>query len=347
MPMVHKKVVAIVAMCTLILTLAIFTGAFEEKLSPINLHPSQLHTGERYLVTAQAIELQNTISANVSAQENTRVASRILAQIKTIEVRAGQAVKQGDVIATLADEQLQATVKQVSAQSEANEVQLAQAQKQLNRVSALLDRGLVARDQVDSWQSNVDELSAKRTALMEQLKGAQVALGYTQIVAPISGVVVERLVEPGDMVTPGTPVLDLFNPASLQISASVGASLVGKLQVGANLLVRIGASERTLSGKISEIVPVADNLARQFLIKLDVVTPKGIKPGMYAEVYLPAQRVKRVLIPRKLVKRAGQLTMVDVVESGVKSRRLIRLGSIYDEKVMVISGLSDGEILAI
>ncbi|KZN43515.1 efflux RND transporter periplasmic adaptor subunit [Pseudoalteromonas luteoviolacea] len=344
---VRKKLVATVALCTLVLTLAIFTGAFETKLSPINLSPSQLHKGERYLVTVQAIELQDTISASVSAQENTRVASRILAQIESIEVRAGQAVKQGQIIATLADEQLQTTVKQVSAQSEANDVQLAQAQKQLNRVNALLDRGLVARDQVDKWQSSVDELSARRTALIEQLKGAKVALGYTQIVAPISGVVVERLVEPGDMVTPGMAVLDLFNPASLQISASVGASLVSKLQVGAELAVKIGALERMLQGQISEIVPVADNLARQFLIKLDVVTPAGIKPGMYAEVYLPSQTVNRVLIPSKLVKRAGQLTMVDVIENGVRSRRLIRLGSRYGDSVMVISGLSAGEVLAI
>ncbi|MCF2859923.1 efflux RND transporter periplasmic adaptor subunit [Pseudoalteromonas sp. SMS1] len=347
MQLVHKKVVAITALCTLVLTLAVFTGAFEDKLRPINLAPSQLYKGERYLVTAQAIELQDTLSAMVSAQENTRVASRILAQIKSVEVRAGQVVKQGQVIATLADEQLQATVKQIRAQSDANEVQLAQAQKQLSRVSALLDRGLVARDQVDNWQSGVDELSARRTALAEQLKGAKVALGYTQIVAPISGVVVERLAEPGDMVTPGTPVVDLFNPASLQISASVGASLVGKLQIGAELAVRVGATAHTLKGKISEIVPVADNLARQFLIKLDVVTPTGIKPGMYAEVYLPAQTVKRVLIPRKLVKRAGQLNMVDVIETGVKSRRLIRLGPNYGENVVVISGLNEGEILAI
>ncbi|KZN50400.1 efflux RND transporter periplasmic adaptor subunit [Pseudoalteromonas luteoviolacea] len=327
--------------------LGAFSGLFNPQVEPQLRTKPAVYSGEQYLVTTAKVAPEDFVSASLVAKENTHVSSRVLAQLHTLEVRAGQLVKKGQLLATLEDTQLRASMEEIRAQSRANEAQLSQAQKQLSRSETLLSKGLVANNQMDEWQSKVDELKARRAALTEQLSGAQAALSYTRLHAPLSGVVVERLQEPGSMLSPGVPIVEIFNPASLQVRGAVRSSLAGQLKVGDTLQVELKALSTTVMGTISEIVPVADSLARQFEIKLDIVPPKGSKPGMYAQISLPSKPLKRVVIPLQYVKRTGQLTMVYVVEQGIKQRRLVRLGQALGEDVVVVSGLAAGEVLAI
>ncbi|WP_052262648.1 efflux RND transporter periplasmic adaptor subunit [Pseudoalteromonas luteoviolacea] len=338
---------AVGAFAALGILLGAFSGAFNRQLEPqLRSKPAE-YRGEHYLVTQRDVLPEDFVSASLVARENTQVSSRVLAQLHTLEVRAGQLVNKGQLLATLEDTQLRASMEETRAQNQANEALLLQAKKQLARNEALFSKGLVASNQVDEWQSKVDELSARRMALAEQLSGAQAALSYTRLHAPLSGVVVERLQEPGSMLSPGVPILEIFNPASLQVSGAVRSSLAGELKVGDELQIELGALNKTVVGEISEIVPVADSLARQFQIKLDITPPNGAKPGMYAQIRLPSTPIQKVVIPQHYVQRIGQLTMVLVIEQGIKQRRLIRLGHQVGDDVVVISGLVEGEMLAL
>ncbi|MBQ4839962.1 efflux RND transporter periplasmic adaptor subunit [Pseudoalteromonas luteoviolacea] len=347
MHLVNKKWVALGAFAALGILLATFSGVFDEKRKPLLRAKPEPYQGDQYIVQAQPVASSDIVSASVVARENTLVASRILAQLQTLEVRAGQLVKQGQLLATLDGAELRAALQEIRAQSKANEAQLLQAKKQLTRSDALFAKGLIAKNIIDERQSKVDELEARHLALSEQLNGAQVALSYTQLRAPIAGLVVERLQEPGVMLSPGVPIVEIFNPASLQISGAVRSNLAGQLSIGEPLQVKLDALGKSVIGHVSEIVPVADSLARQFEIKLDITPPKGAKPGMYAQITLPTELVSRVVVPRQLVYQTGQLSMVYVVEQGIKQRRLIRLGRQLNDKVVVLSGLKSGEILAV
>ncbi|KZN63749.1 hypothetical protein N473_16420 [Pseudoalteromonas luteoviolacea CPMOR-1] len=338
---------AVAAFAALSILLGAFSGVFNKQLEPqLRSKPAE-YSGEHYLVTRRDVFPEDFVSASLVARENTQVSSRVLAQLHTLEVRAGQLVNKGQLLATLEDTQLRASMEETRAQNQANEALLSQAKKQLARNEALFSKGLVASNQVDEWQSKVDELSARRMALAEQLSGAQAGLSYTRLHAPLSGVVVERLQEPGSMLSPGVPILEIFNPASLQVSGAVRSSLAGELKVGDELQIELGVLNKTVMGEISEIVPVADSLARQFQIKLDITPPNGAKPGMYAQIRLPSSPIQKVVIPQHYVQRIGQLTMVQVIEQGIKQRRLIRLGHQLGDDVVVVSGLVEGEMLAL
>ncbi|CAM4263756.1 efflux RND transporter periplasmic adaptor subunit [Pseudoalteromonas byunsanensis] len=344
---VSRAILPASALIGLLVIVAYMAGMFDEVVTAGTKPIPQAYQGEEYVVSESAVVHHEVVNANVTAKVNTLVASRLLAQLKSLNVRAGQSVSAGELLAEIDDADLQARASQVKAQQDALAVQLKQARKQLERSETLQSQGLVAVNVVDEWRAKVNELQAQHQALAQQLEGALVALSDTQILAPIDGTVVERLQEPGAMLTPGTPIVALYNPAQLQVTAAVREQQASHLQLSEKLKIHIPASGMTQYATVSEIVPVADSNARRFMVKLDIELANNVKPGMYAQLYLPEKPRMHVLIPRQLIKRYGQLTMVEVVEQRQLHKRFIRLGQVIDNQVEVLAGLEAGEILAV
>ncbi|WP_105169342.1 efflux RND transporter periplasmic adaptor subunit [Pseudoalteromonas sp. T1lg23B] len=344
---VHKAMLPVSALIGLLVMVAYMAGMFDEVVMSGTKPTPQTYQGEEYVVSESTVVHHEVVNANVTAKVNTLVASRLLAQLKSLNVRAGQNVTAGELLATIDDADLQARASQVQAQQDALAVQLKQAKKQLVRSETLQSQGLVAVNVVDEWRTKVNELQAQQLALAQQLEGALVALSDTQILAPIDGTVVERLQEPGTMLTPGTAIVALYNPAQLQVTAAVREQQASHLQLGDELKIHIPASGMTQYATISEIVPVADSNARRFMVKLDIELAQNVKPGMYAQLHLPEKPRRQILIPRDLIKRYGQLTMVEVVEQGQLHRRFVRLGQVHDKQIEVLAGLEVGEVLAV
>ncbi|WP_462165023.1 efflux RND transporter periplasmic adaptor subunit [Pseudoalteromonas xiamenensis] len=343
----NKIALPIAAIVGLLIAVAWMAGLFADKTPAGLKEQQQAFKGSIQNVSVELLNVTERAPGSIVAKENTLVASRLLAQLKTLTVRAGDKVEQGQILARLDDADLKAQVSQVKAEQDANTAQLQQAKKQLERSQALLEQGLVAINQVDEWRAKVDELNARQNALSQQLTAAEIALGFSQIQAPISGTVVERLVEPGSIVAPGTALLSLYNPAQLQVQAAVREQQAAHMQVGDKLKVYVPATSLTQYATISEIVPVADSSARTFLVKLDMGLLPSVVPGMYAQIEYQLEQRPALLIPSHLVKQYGQLDMVQVVDNGILSRRYIRLGDAFGDKVEVISGLSKEDKLAI
>lgn len=343
----NQIIVPVIAIAALLLMVVWLAGGFQEKLAPGEKVQQLQYQGKRYTVQASSVAIIELVPASVVAKENTLVSSRLLAELKTLSVRAGDKVVAGQLIATLDDAELKAELQRVAAQQAANSAKLVQAKKQLARSKSLNEKGLIAINQVDEWQASVDELQAQGRALQEALRSAQVALGYTQIIAPISGKVVERLQEPGSTVSPGSTIVSLFNPLQLQIEASIREAQVKHIQLGSEIKVRIPALEVTQMARVSEIVPVADSQARSFVIKLDMPLMRSVVPGMYAVVELVLGERSAIQIPTQMISKHGQLAMVEVVENGQRYKRYIRLGEERSNKTIVITGLNEGDQLAV
>ena len=340
--------VALVLLITLVIAMA---GGVSDKLSPttkekITKLPASL------VVTPKAYQEVVWLPANVIAQQNTQVASRILANVLNIHVRAGDSVKAGQLLAELDNKDLKAQVGQIEAQVAAVSAQLIQAQQQLARNKSLREKGLISVSELDQTQANYDQLNATKLSYLQQLDQAKVTLTFSQINAPIAGKVVDRMVEPGDLVNPGQAIVALYNPNSIQISSYVPESKAIQLQIGQQLEVQLDSLGLTHVASISEIVPLADSAARSFEVKLDLVNESkqtiGLMPGMYARlgIKLAAQNV--IAINPKYIKSYGQLNKVDVLENGAITSRFIRLGKqISPNLVIVVAGLNEGEQLVI
>jgi RND family efflux transporter MFP subunit len=174
---------------------------------------------------------------------------------------------------------------------------------------------------------------------------AKAMLSYTEIRAPKSGRIVDRLAEPGDTARPGEPLLRLYDATSLRLEAPVKEELAIRLEVGQNLDVYIDALERTVSGTVDEIVPQADAPSRSFLVKVAVPRSDDLYEGMFGRLRIPAGRRRHLCLAMDAIRQVGQLEFVDVLlPDGTLEQRFIKTGRVgMPGRVEVLSGLEAGE----
>lgn len=203
-------------------------------------------------------------------------------------------------------------------------------------------------------------LEAKRRealARIEQAKAdvadSQVQSSYARIAAPITGVVVSRQADVGHMATPGGPLLTIENGSDYRLEVAVQESQIGSIHLKDQARVQIDALGRQETrGTVVEIVPVADPASRSYLVKISIAIPPGsqslIRSGLYGKASFTTGQTKAMTIPRKAIVERGQLTTVYVVDqSGIARMRLVQTGKAFEDRVVVLSGISEGEQIVV
>ncbi|HEA17047.1 MAG: efflux RND transporter periplasmic adaptor subunit [Pseudoalteromonas prydzensis] len=339
---------SIIALLVIIVAVLYMAGSFSNKQAAGN-KPVLATTYEGKVATVEltAIKRSEDVPGTVIAKQNTQISSRVMAQVERLNVRAGDSVVQGDVLITLQQDDFKAQLAQSDAQIKAIQASLTQADKQLKRVTELYSQGLVSVSDNDEAKAKFDNLTASLAVAKQQQTQAQVALEFTRIKAPISGVVVERLVEPGDTAVPGSPLLALYNPQQLQFEFNVRERQAISLTLGQSLTVSLPSLNITAVAVVSEIVPIADSAARSMLIRLELPTQSNLMPGLYAQLHLPLDTEQGILIEPSWVHEYGQLAMVYVINEQKIERRFVRLGEVINAKQHIIAGLNAGDTLAV
>jgi membrane fusion protein, multidrug efflux system len=280
---------------------------------------------------------------SIRAVHETSVGSKLLARVIEANLKAGQAVKQGDILLRLDDTDLRAKLQQAKAAVTSAEAIRNQAVVDEGRYGQLIQSRAVSREQYDQKVTALRSAEANLVGAKEAANEVQASLDWATVRSPIDGTVIDKKVSAGDTVTPGQPLVTLFDPTHMQLVASVRESLTHRLQVGQNIGVQVEGLSKQCVGKVSEIVPEAQSASRSFQVKVTGPCPPGIYSGMFGRLLIPLQEEEVLVIPREAVQEIGQLEMVDVVRDGQRSRRAVRTGRTLDKNVEVLSGLREGE----
>lgn len=344
-----RSIVILGALAILLLMVLWMSGVLSDRIKPglLPVADASIPPGfEPLTIAAKLTPSYETVSATLQARETTVLAAQILARINKINVRAGAVVKQGDLLVTLETADLRSRLAQAEEQLAAQTARLNDAEKQFKRARELQQRGLLATADLDTASANFQTLQAQQAAAQQQVKEAQATLSYSEIYAPIDGRVVERFSEPGELAAPGQKLLSIYNPRSLRVEAPVREMLAVSLQQGQTLKVIVPALGREVNAQIEERVPAADPGSRTFMVKARVDYDETLMPGMYAQLFIPAEEYWQISIPAASVSRVGQLQSVLVLDNNQIQRRFIRLGNtLADGTVVVSSGLQNGDIL--
>ena len=193
-------------------------------------------------------------------------------------------------------------------------------------------------------------INQAQSALMQaqaNLEALDTRVRDTRSVAPFDGVIINKMVEVGDTVQPGTPLITYAFVEYLRIDAEIPVRLAAGLSKGMIVPARLDVGGATVDAKVAQIFPVADAKRHTVRVKFDLPydTPGG--PGMYVEVTVPDASIPTrsgQAIPNEALVWRGSLPSVFVLEDGKPSLRLVRVGyPLPDGKISVVSGLTGGE----
>jgi membrane fusion protein (multidrug efflux system)/multidrug efflux system membrane fusion protein len=173
-------------------------------------------------------------------------------------------------------------------------------------------------------------------------------VGYTVIRSPFAGVVYQRSVDSGEIASTmgGTPLLRLADLSSVYYEATVPERAALKVTAGQRVDVTVqGDGDRVVVGKVERLVPIADPMSRDFLLRISIVDPSDvIKPGIFARGAVVVQERRDVVVIPKaaIVQREGN-QVVFIVDGERAEARTLVLGLTDSTRAEVIRGVDAGE----
>ncbi len=343
---------ATVGLAALVLLLAYLGGAFHQKVAPGSVPVQRPTATGRTLVPVELTRAPDTVTVvgSVQPRRKAEVASQILATIREIKPRPGDRVAANEVIVVLDDRELVAQQREAVAGLATAEADFVTRKSDFDRIKLLRNMGSISAEEANRIEGafRVAETQVRRAK--ETINRIEVQLTYSKIAASTSGLVSDRFAEPGDLATPGKPLLVVYDPSDLELRVNVPESLASGITVGQHLDIRIDANNLSTSAIVREVVPEAQQSSRSVLVKLAVpqTTTNPILPGMYGRAVIPIGQLERIWLPQSAVQRVGQLDLVEVAGTdGTLSRRFVRVGRIVGDRIEILTGLSPGEQVAL
>jgi RND family efflux transporter MFP subunit len=282
--------------------------------------------------------------ATVSAQADGRVTELL--------VKAGDRVNAGQVLARVdarvAEQGVAASLSQV-AQAEAN---LANARRNYERQRELAAQKFVSQSAVDQAEAAFKAAQAEVAALKASAGQAATQRSFATVTAPFAGVVGATHVEAGDLATPGRPLVTVFDPADLRVTATLPQAALGRWKRERPVAVELPVLARVVQALRATVVPLADARTHTVRVRLDLPAAEGLLPGQFARAQFPVGTVRTIAVPPSALVRRGELTAVYVLAP--KDRwllRQVRTGeTLVDPSagpvVEILAGLAEGERIA-
>jgi len=169
---------------------------------------------------------------------------------------------------------------------------------------------------------------------------ASTTASFTTIAAPFTGTVTEKMVEPGNMASPGLPLLRLEDTRGFRLEVRVDETRIGQIHNADRVPIYLGKGTAAIEGIVVEVSRAVDADARAFLVKIALPDAVGLRSGEFGKARLGGTRRRALTIPASAVVRRGQLTYVFVVDQGVARVRLVSLS-----ESEVLAGLTESEMV--
>lgn len=310
--------------------------------------------------------------ATISARTASTISGKLMGTVLSIQVKEGDLVKKGDLLVKLDKRQVLTQLDQARAglreaqraeASAVSSVESAKAAAQLaesafQRYQKLLQENSVSRqgfDEINSRHLQAQATVSQAQAMLEvarsrvqqakaAVRGVKISDNDALVRAPYAGRVVKKLVNTGDLASPGMPLLVLEREGVYCADLELPERYINEVKLDEPVRVVVDAIGADVTGRVGRIIPLADPQSRTFQIKVGMPESLKLSSGMFARVYIPVGGTGMLLVPQSAVISAGQLTGVYIVDENNRARfRLVRTGTVVEDQVQIISGLSAGQ----
>jgi len=289
--------------------------------------PVEIATVERVRIARTSL-----VTGQLSPLRVVGVTSQTPGALLLVPVEEGTRVRRGTLLATLDSRELEAQVRA--------------AQANLTFARATAERSTqLARNQVLT-QAEYERDQAALASAEATLAQLETRLGFTRIVAPIDGVVTQRFVQAGDIVSGQTRMFTVADVSTLVTLLPVSELEVPLLREGATVPVQVDALNRSVQGRIRRIFPAVDSVSRLIPVEVAIMNAdqSGLRPGFTVRVTLNLdERDNALVVPSRAVVGSEGAQSVFVITEGRAQRRRVRVGNDLDGRMEVFDGLAYGD----
>jgi RND family efflux transporter MFP subunit len=308
--------------------------------------------GAQPAATVELREVDDYYAADavIESVHQATVSAQIAGQLTQLYVDAGERVKRGQLLARIDTRETDAQLTSARAQATQAEAALTQAQLNEERTAALVAQKFLSRAALDKAQADLKTARAALDAARAGTAQAGTARSFAELRAPIDGVVTRRLMELGELATPGRGVVDIHDPTALRAVGTIPQFVLPRTARIERATVELPGVARRIEAKSVTVLPAADPrlLSTQIRAELPADVPAAVVPGIAAKVLVPIGRSRKLLVPAAAVFQRSELTAVIVLVNGERRLRQVRVGNrVGDGEVEVLAGLSAGERVAL
>ncbi len=300
------------------------------------------------VVTRGTVMAGPTLSGELRAQREATVRAELGGAIVQVAVEEGQPVARGALLGRIETRTLEEARQSAVSAARSAETQLGVAEREAERTEQLVKAGAVAARDLDVARSNVTAAEAQLADARSRLAGAERTLGDAVLRAPIAGIVSNRAVNTGDVVSVGAELFTIIDPSSMRLEGSVPSADLSQLRIGANVQFQVRGYAQVFAGEIARIGPQADPVTRQVPIYVSIPNVGGrLVAGLFAEGRVVNESVEGLIVPTNAVNTTGPSPWVLRVAGGTTERVPVTLGlrDSRTEQVQVAAGLNEGDTL--
>jgi multidrug efflux system membrane fusion protein len=288
------------------------------------------------------------ISGALKAMNSALVKARVAGELQDLAVREGDRVQAAQVIARIDQTEYMARLKQAREQADAARTQIEIAQRQYDNNKALVDQGFISKTALETSWSTLVGAQATYKAALAAVDVAQKSLDDTVLRSPISGMVSQRLAQPGERVAIDTRIVEVLDLSSIELEATLSATESVSVQVGQRATLQIEGSAQPVPARVVRISPSTQAGSRSVLAYLRLEKTAGLRQGLFAQGTLGTGRTSGLVIPLNAVRTDKPEPYAQVVENGLVVHSpvdILARGNVNGEAMAMIKGLNEDAVV--
>lgn len=305
----------------------------------------ELAASDVFTARTQTLSLGIAVSGALKASQSAIVKARVAGELQELSVREGDRVQAGQVVASIDQTEYLARVRQAQQQADAARAQVDIAQRQFDNNQALVNQGFISQTALLTSQASLNGAKATHAAALAALDLANKSLADATLRSPLSGVVAQRLAQPGERVAIDARLIEVINLSQLELEAALTAEDASQVRVGMTAQLQVEGVDAPVTAKVLRINPSAQMGSRSIVVYLGVTGREGLRQGLFAQGSLGTQTMQVLAVPVSSVRTDKPQPYVQVVQDGKVAHITVRTDVRSEgerESLVAVTGVSEG-----